>query len=317
MEKNETNQSAGLIANLEAMRQRNRKLYVTLAAICIPILIAGLIAGFLLRGADGALAGLVICAVVDICIVLVVVHQKKTNFVTEFKRIIVTEELQKVFQNVEYKWNSHIGEELVKSLNIFQSFDEMSGDDYVSANFKGAKFFRSDFSLYVEEEKKETSKNSSGNTVTETIKEKVQVFSGSITCIEREKPYPAWLLFFTKGFQHIRGIKGRFFGRESNELVTESIDFNRDYEVACDDQIGGRIILSSRRMQGLRRLDEMIPDRFALLFEGNKLYLIVRSDNCFEPKVFGKTSVLEQQREMAEQVAHLRERLDLLLELEE
>lgn len=322
MEKNEANQSKSVIEELEVLRLADKKRYTTIAAICIPIVIAGLITGFMLSGTDGAWIAFAICGSLIAVVIIAVGKKKGPRFETEFKRLVVTEELQNVFQDVEYKWNSAVGEQLVRSLNIFHNFDIMHGEDYVSAGYKGRKFFRSDFSLYVIEERKNNTKDSDENAETETVKEEVQVFSGSFTCIERDKPYPARLLFFTEKFPHIRGITGQskleaFFGMESNELVTESIDFNRDYEVACDNQIGGRVILSPRRMQLLRHLDEMIPDHFAILFEGNKLYVIVRSDDSFNASVFGKATAAEQQKEMANQVSHLRERIDLLLELEE
>lgn len=322
MNNNEVSSSNNMIEELEALRLADKRLYSIMLVVFIFLFIVGAITGFVLGSINGALIGLAVCVPIVAIAIVMVGKRKRPKFETEFKRLVVTQELQNVFEDVDYKWLSSVDEQMLRELNIFQSFDIMRGEDYLSATHKGRKFFRSDVSLYVLEDRRVTNTDSDGNTQTDTVQEEVQVFSGSFTCIEREKPYPTKLLFFTEGFPHIKGITGRsklaqFFGRESNELVTESMEFNRDYEVACTDQIGGRIILSPRRIHGLQRLDEIISDHFAVLFEGNKLYIIVRRDDSFDGCVFGNTTVAEQQGEIAYQASTLRHRIDLLLELEE
>jgi hypothetical protein len=98
----------------------------------------------------------------------------------------------------------------------------------------------------------------------------------------------------------------------------DSLIFKREYGVLCDDEIKGSAMLTARMTEALRKLDENIPGRFAVLFKDKKLSLIVSGENSFEVHSGKKSApISEQQKRVADEIKRLTGRLDLLTEMEE
>ena len=86
----------------------------------------------------------------------------------------------------------------------------------------------------------------------------------------------------------------------------DSLIFKREYRVISDDEVKGSAMLTSRRTEALRKLDENIPGRFAVLREDKKLYLIVSDENSFEVNLGKKAaSVRKQQKRVADEAKRL------------
>jgi hypothetical protein len=207
-------------------------------------------------------------------------------------------------------------------LGVFRGFDKAQRNDFLRAEYRGQPFTSADVSLIVVEEYEDT--DSDGDTV---IRHRdVTVFRGSIVVLERPSPCLARLLICARGLDHAVNIPRRgetqdmaIFGSGSGaDKTLDSLQFKREFGVVCDDSEKGQAMLTPLRIEGLRKLDESIPGRFAVLYEGKKLYLIVSGENAFEVHLGKKAaSVQEQQKRVADEVKRLTGRLDLLLAMEE
>ena len=260
--------------------------------------------GIILGGMAGIMLAGFVCFVGDLT--------KKVDYKKEYKRLVVPIELRKAFSNVIYSsglLTESKANRLIRALGVFTHTDSVISNDNLEGTYKGVNFFRSDVNVKREEEveRQETQDDGTVDTKTETIIE--TMFKGSFTSIEREKPYPTRLLFYTEGFPNVIKLD------KNKELVTEHMDFNRTYDVTCDDQIQGRVILSPNRMEMLRRMDNTINGHFAVLFDGNQLSVFISGENLFE--VSSAKGAMEQKEGIVQQVTQLKNRMDLLLEIEE
>ena len=245
---------------------------------------------------------------------------KKERVLKEaFKSGIVAGELQSAFQDVDYRPKGSYDKEYVNKLRVFRRFDIARGNDYVRGSHRGRKFSRCDEDLV--DEVTYTEKDSDGTTSTRTEYE--TRFAGTFTALELPNAAFGRLLVVADYMRHTAAIPKQgeapkqmaiFSGADSG--VSSSLDtlkFKREYSVSAQNAA----MLTPHRIECLRKLDESIQNRFAVLFEGDKLHLIVEGENCFEVAL-GKNSlpIAEQQARIALQVKKLTERLDLLLELE-
>ncbi|MCL2010735.1 MAG: DUF3137 domain-containing protein [Synergistaceae bacterium] len=248
--------------------------------------------------------------------------RKKRALEAAFKSGIVAAELQNALEDVNYDPKGSYSKDYVMKLNFFRSFDSAGGSDHVRAKYRGRRFTRCDETLFIVEEYEET--DSDGDTVTRT--RKVPVFGGSITALELSSACPARLLICAdSGIKHAITIpkKGEpqmdmaIFGSGGGRAL-DSLKFKREYRVSGSSNEAASAMLTPRRVECLRKLDESVQKPFALLFEGEELHLIVSGENFFEAAL-GKNSpsITDQRNRVAAEIKNLKERLDLLLEMDE
>jgi hypothetical protein len=245
--------------------------------------------------------------------------KKEKAFRKAFKGEVVALQLQDAFAEVNYQSDTGFTKEFIDGLGVFRGFDKAQGSDFLRAEYRGRPFTSADVSLIVVEEYEDT--DSDGDTV---IRHRdVAVFRGSIVVLERPSSSLARLLICARGLDHAVNIPRRgetqdmaIFGSGSGKPL-DSLQFKREFGVTCDDSEKGHAMLTPLRIEGLRKLDESIPGRFAVLYESKKLYLIVSGENAFEVHLGKKAaSVQEQQKRVADEVKRLTGRLDLLLAME-
>ncbi|MCL2683948.1 MAG: DUF3137 domain-containing protein [Synergistaceae bacterium] len=246
--------------------------------------------------------------------------KKERAFKERFKSGIIAAELQNALEDVDYQPDSLYPKEYVAKLGIFRGFDKVKGNGYLRAKYRGQYFSRCDEDIYIVEEYEET--DSDGDRVKNA--RDVHMFGGAITVLELASPFPARLLVCACGMNHVAAIpKQNDNPKEMSifESVTdngpESLKFKREYEISPGGD-GAKAILTQHRMECIRKLDESVPHKFALLFEGDRLHLIVQDENFLEVKL-GKDSpsVADQRDRVTGEVKKLIERLDLLLDMVE
>jgi hypothetical protein len=317
---------------LENFRRRFRLFAVIFAAAALAI------GAFLARDGEfhdsnsgkqipGAIAGAGIAIFPAVLVPFVAWHftgaKKKSAFNAAFKDGVVAAELRGAFGAVDYRPDGAFTKDFIEGLGVFKGFDKARGGDCLRAAYRGYSFESADLSLIVVEEYTDTDTDSDGD---EVIKKRdVSVFEGSIAALELPSHCPARLLVCARGMAHAKDIPKRGEGRKEMSIFgnsaaksLDSLMFTREYGVLSDDEAKGSAMLTARMTEALRKLDENIPGRFAVLREDKKLYLIVSGENSFEVHS-GKNSasISEQQKRVADEVKRLTGRLDLLLEMEE
>ena len=273
---------------------------------------------------NGSLFGAMLAFFIAVFVIVAIwqnVTKKEKELKDAFKGGIVAAELRNAFQDVDYQPELAYPDEYMKKLGVFKNFAQTKGEDYVRAKYRGRQVSRCDEKLYVEE--KYEDKDSDGNIEIRTGY--VRSFAGSAADLELSSPCPARLLICADGMDHASIISKQgwapdempIFGDAATDIFFDTLKFGREYHVNGPDNESARAMLTPRRAECLRKLDVIIPEHFAVLFEGDKLHLIVSGENLLDPDLKERSAPMDEQRErIVSEVGKLTERYDLMLELE-
>jgi len=220
----------------------------------------------------------------------------------EFKQFAVLEGLYQAFTNVKYEQHNLIGMREIDSLGLFKKYDSLTGNDFFEAERGGVIFCRSDLNLSIERR----SEDDEGGYVSTLEK----VFGGSVFRFNTGENYEVRLQAATVGFPHIRGTGGigKLIGRSNdNRVETEMVEFNRIFNVYCEDQTAARVILTPQMIESLNRFARMIMHPVAFVFLGQYMYLLLSTPrvDSFEVCLKKDNSVREQQRMIMAQVSYI------------
>lgn len=209
-------------------------------------------------------------------------NQKKIKEISNnFKKVYVSEELQKVFPASTYIYNKGFTEEEVVKSGLLYDRDRYASEDMISGNFEGVNFRCSDVL------QREVRSNGKHTTI-------VTVFQGRFYEFDFPKPFKANLLllqpFNFRPFSNLKKIK------------MESITFNSEMKVYAESEHEAFYILTPHFMEKLLYLDSKYLDKISFSFLDNKLFIAIDSrKDYFDIKPFhpvNKSIVSEYREEL-------------------
>ena len=210
---------------------------------------------------------------------------------SEFKKVYVQIELDKVFPGSKFSCHYGFTEDEVIHSNLLKNQDRYNSEDMIEGSFDGVKFRSSD--VHQEDVRR------SGKTTTV-----VTVFRGRVYEFDFNKMFKYNLLLLQRGqFRPFGGF---------TKVNMESIAFNSELKVYAKDDHEAFYILTPHFMEKLMELDRKYNDKITFSFLDNKLYIAVdnRIDN-FDIKAFQEVnakflnSYVEQFEDMKEFITML------------
>ena len=286
--------------------EKRRSMLVGLRFVFFIVAILVIVVGAVIAYRYGDLTAAAIVAGVVLVLTLIayltIIKSRENRLRDEFKQLAVLEGLCWAFTNVKYEPKGLIKWQEIESLRLFKSFDSMSGNDYFEAERGGISFCRNDLNLSIEHR----SDDGDGGTVTTYEK----VFGGSIFRFDTGENYDVRLQAATVGFPHIRGAGGlgKLMGRSADRKVeTEMVEFNRMFNVYCEDQTTARVILTPQMIESLNRFGRWIKHPVAFVFLGQYMYMVISTPriDSFEVCLSKDSSVRDQQRMIMGQVSFI------------
>lgn len=183
-----------------------------------------------------------------------------------FKQKYVEKELEKIFPNSKYLYNSGFTEQEVVNSKLLHNQDRYSSEDMIIGHFDGVGFRCSDV------HQKDVRRSGKTTTV-------VTVFQGRFYEFDFFKNFKYNMLLLQpynyRPFENFKKIK------------LESIHFNSEFKVYARDEHEAFYILTPHFMERLLVLDRKYQDKISFSFKDNKLFIAVdnRIDN-FDIKAF-------------------------------
>jgi len=276
---------------------------VIVAVVAIPTAIYHYVEEILYE--DGGIPALISVAVVlfiSLITYFIIINPRKSALNDEYKKYAVLEELCLAFNNVNYKPYECIPQIEIDSLKLFRRYDLMTGNDLFEAERGGILFSRSDLNLSVERNKEDKDGNIN--------KSYVKVFGGSVFKFNSGENYPLRLQIISEGFPHVQGsgVLDKLLRRANeNTVETEMDEFNRMFNVYCEDQTVARMILTPQVIDGINRFGKFIRYPIAVIFDKQYIYLLLSTPgiDSFEVCLAGSKSVEQQQETIIAQTTFI------------
>lgn len=286
---------------VEASRRARTKGIVKTAAGILIMLVALMLLGDT-EGSFLYSVGVIIIVIGGgvLCTGLITLKEYKGHIKEQLSRSVVPQVLSEVFDQVEYDAYRHISPEVIYASGAFPfGFDKASGDDYIKASYRGVGLELCD--LMLEEEVRETSTDSDGNSTSDTSNR--IVFVGQWLILDFHKELSADLGVF-------EGLRKRY-----DQIETENAEFNKRYGISCDSVHDAFYILTPNMMEHIMAMDRRAGGKVYLRFlrEG-KIHVAVNSRrDHFEVGSLNDADLPSLRMKFRGEVRYVTELIDALL----
>lgn len=190
-----------------------------------------------------------------------------------YKGYFVHKSLLRVFDNLEYDHNLGLPRAFVQT--IMTGGDRYSSNDLVMATYNDINFVQAD----VHTEREHRSTDSNGHTTTHYT----TIFRGRFLVFEFRRDFNFRLMVAGKSFPGARLTYGED-RRKYKRIETESIGFNRRFNIYAQDGFEAFYILDPAFIEKIEAIGETYKDNILFAFIDKKLYVAVNDNNdSFEP----------------------------------
>ena len=235
-----------------------------------------------------------------LCTGLITLKEYKGHIKEQLSRSVVPQVLSEVFDQVEYDAYRHISPEVIYASGAFPfGFDKASGGDYIKASYRGVGLELCD--LMLEEEVRETTTDSDGNSTSDTSNR--IVFVGQWLILDFHKELSADLGVY-------EGLRKRY-----DQIETENAEFNKRYGISCDSVHDAFYILTPNMMEHIMAMDRRAGGKVYLRFlrEG-KIHVAVNSRrDHFEVGSLNDADLPSLRMKFRGEVRYVTELIDALL----
>lgn len=202
-------------------------------------------------------------------------HSDKALFEANYKKIFVLESLKEIFDNLNYKPNEGVTEEIVSKSEIIYLHDRFFSNDYISGTYKNINFEQSD----VRVEKKEVD---SDNDVSWIV-----TFLGRWMNFEFNKEFKTNVIIFDSN-------ELNWWRSDYNKIELEDDDFNKTFSVYAQNEHDAFYILTPHFMERMKNIEKAINGRITFGFINNRLYIALNNDDdSFEYNIFKPINEIE------------------------
>lgn len=182
----------------------------------------------------------------------------KKEYRSLFKKYYVKKILDENFDDVVYDWKKEYPYSKMKRAHIIVEQDFMS-EDYLKASYNGIKFEQADITCAL------PNYNSKSNPCEHVLYGKIMEITGLPVKVSEMQIY-------TNSFSH----RGRYRNSGNKSYDTADKSFDNRFQVYARNKEDAAKILTPALRDKLMEL-EMINQKFALSFVGNKLYIAINT----------------------------------------
>lgn len=215
---------------------------------------------------------LIVIAIIAIIAVFATKKDTKT-YRSLYKACFVERNLCQIFTDVHYSHELGMPKAVLESTDMIRTGDVYRSNDLTSAKYKDVRFSQAD--VEIEEE----STDSDGNT------HYVTIFKGRWMIFEFPKPFTFRLEVVQKWFTASKKLKkNRETNRQITKISTESLTFDRKFNVYAEDGFEAYYILDPAFIDHIEKLSESHKGKLLLCFIDNKLHVAINDNkDAFEP----------------------------------
>lgn len=236
-------------------------------------------------------------ALTGIVVVALLPNSRKKKYIEGVKDSAVRSLFEKAFESVSVDYSRGFSKNFISDTGLLTMGNEYSSDDYVSGEYNGVSFSRSD--VYVAD----TTSDGEGNSSTTVY------FEGRWMVFKFPKTLSGDLQVFEKSFHYAKKRKGLFTRKTErrHEIFLEDEDFNKRYVVMAQDDHDAFYFLTPHMMEKIDRYCSNSDGRFMLGIIGPYLHVAINnSKNPMEPSIFRKNDVEEVRAEVSNEIELIR-----------
>lgn len=186
-----------------------------------------------------------------------------------YKAYFVSQQLAKIFTNLEYNREEGLNEWILSSTGMIYTGDRYSSNDLTKGKYKNVDFTQADVKI----EEKHT--DNEGNTTY------VTVFKGRYMIFEFPKKFD-FRMMVTPGMYY--GFPGLKDGNKFKKIEVESTEFNKHFSINAEDGFEAFYLLDPAIISSIEELGHEYAYNLALYFVDNKLFIGINNGNdSFEP----------------------------------
>jgi len=203
-------------------------------------------------------------------------EQNVKLFSERFKERIVLYYLQESFAKVDYRPMESLAEYQVRASCLFSDFDAYTGDDYLSAEFKGHSFQQSDLRL--------TQSYQTTDSDGDSVNSANVVFTGCLMILSHNA------IVKEPVFIHDKRVYSSTAG-----ITTGNNHFDQHFTVTTTD-ISALQTLTPAVLNGIIQANERIAFPISISFIADRIYVALYGLNTFEATIAGDETLSEQRR---------------------
>ncbi len=190
-----------------------------------------------------------------------------------YKIYFIKRSLEKVFTNLQY--NHATGLPRLFTMSVMSGGDRYHSNDLVMATYNDINFIQAD----VHTEREHRSRDSHGHTSTSYT----TIFRGRFLVFEFKRDFNFRLELFGKKFPGARLTTGED-GKKYKKFETESVEFNRRFNIYAQDGFEAFYILDPSFMEKIQEIGALYNDNILFGFIDKKMYVAINDNNdSFEP----------------------------------
>ena len=192
----------------------------------------------------------------------------KKNYMKLYKEKIVRGVYEQMFDHVSYTPDKGFSREWVEEKLLISRGNRFYSDDYVSGEYKGCHFERSDVTM---QDHRSTGKSS--YTVT--------LFRGPWMVFDLEKSFQSYTKIVEREF--LNSGKPSMFSIDVNEIEMENIEFNQQFRVYTTNEHDAFYVLTPHFMEKLMEIEKRYGGKMTVGLINSQLHLLLYTDeNAFE-----------------------------------
>lgn len=270
---------------MEKTRFVSRILFYLIVPVAILCLVLGLMSG--LNGENSL--GLMLAGGAGMY-GLSKLYQSRYN--KDFKDNFVIAELEKTFDDVDFRINESFSLDEISHLDLFTSCGRVLGNDRLTATYKGLPFVQSD--IKVDDHRVSESTDEDGDRVVEHIY--TPVFRGRVMRFVLRDAIPGPVQIIRRDFSSAKRVAGQ---NDWHRIETELAAFAGVFEIFSRDPLDAMRVMTPQMIEAMYLLNQKINVPLAFHFEGDHMYVLMAlTRDAFD--VSGNKNIREE-RELLEQ----------------
>ncbi len=199
--------------------------------------------------------------VVSLIVVSFATKKPRERYERAYKEYFVCTSLKTIFKNVEYEPSMGISPDVLRNTGMMYTGDRYHSNDFVKGEYKDVEFSQAD--VFIEEEHRDSDGDSTY----------VIVFRGRWMTFEFPKKFAFKLEVVQRGFCGAVVPKSSKTGKRIKRIETESITFNKLFNVYAEDGFEMFYILTPDIIERIEELASNPKSRVILCFVDNKLHV--------------------------------------------
>ena len=285
---------------LEKLRIKSQVLDFLFILAVIGLIILGIAVASPLFDAFGeaGLYGYMIIAGILLVAFLIAKAPVKKRYNDAFRELVVTKGLESVFDNLDFRPNEALDEAVVKASALFPRYDVYRGNDYLVADYSGRHFSQSD--IHLQEERKETYRDSDGDMHTRTIY--VTVFKGRLMVFNYDAISNEPVAVYDRQGGKPKGA----------DLIQTELDaFNKRFYIIAPNPEAALRILTPPVLEGIVLAANKLKFPLYISFREDKLYVALANGDSFEA-ADGDATLSEQRSKVTDEIKSMLDLVDNL-----